>query len=134
MSNILPKPALVTIYKIFIIPYLNYSNIVCAKTHNNSFHNKFETTHYNTYFSLTVTFRGTSADKISQQLGFRSLQYRRWFERICLFCNILNTESPVYHFKNVSERSFHYNTRNADQITLLHSNCFLQKRLLSFSH
>ena len=43
--------------------------------------------------------RGTSREKIYQELGFESLQQRHWF---CLF-KIINNQSPSYLFQLVPD-------------------------------
>ena len=42
LQNILPRPALLTIYKCFIIPHLDYDDIIYVQACNLSLHQKLE--------------------------------------------------------------------------------------------
>ena len=52
LQNILPRPALLTIYKCFIRPHLDYGDIIYDQAYNLSFHQKVESIQYNNSFSL----------------------------------------------------------------------------------
>ena len=60
LSNLLPRQALVTIYKAFIRPHLHYGDVLYDQAFNNSFHTKMEFIQYNTCLAITGTIRGTS--------------------------------------------------------------------------
>ena len=42
LQNVLPRPALLTIFRSFIRPHLDYGNIIYDKAYNESFHAKLE--------------------------------------------------------------------------------------------
>ena len=48
LQNILPRPALLIIYKCFIRPYLDYGDIIYDQAYNLSFQQKLESIQYNT--------------------------------------------------------------------------------------
>ena len=73
LQHILPGHALITIYKSFIRPYLNYGGILYDKAFNASFHQKIESIQYNASVAITGAIRGSSREKIYQQLGLGSL-------------------------------------------------------------
>ena len=75
--NILPRPALLTIYKCFIRPHLDYGDIIYDQAYNLSFHQKLESIQYNASLALTGAIRGSSREKLYQELGLESLQLRR---------------------------------------------------------
>ena len=52
LQNILPKPALFTIYKCFMRPHLDYDDIVYDLVYNLSFHQKLESIQYNANLAL----------------------------------------------------------------------------------
>ena len=64
LHNILPKPALLTIYKSFIRPHLDYGDIIYDQAYNTSFHQKLELLQYNTCLAITGAIRGTSREKL----------------------------------------------------------------------
>ena len=47
LSNLLPRQVLVTIYKAFIRPHLDYGDVLYDQAFNNSFHAKMEFIQYN---------------------------------------------------------------------------------------
>ena len=68
-SNLLPRQALVTIYKAFNRPHLDYSDVLYDQTFNNSLHAKMKSIQYNACLAITGTIRGTSKEKLYQELG-----------------------------------------------------------------
>ena len=61
--------------------------------------------------AITGTIRGTSAEKIYQELGSESLKSRRWFRKLCHFYKIFNEKSPSYLFKLIPNFNRVHNTR-----------------------
>ena len=59
LQNILPRPALLTIYKCFIRPHLDYGDIIYDQAYNLSFHQKLESIRYNAALTLTGEIRGS---------------------------------------------------------------------------
>ena len=47
------------------------------QTFNNSFHERLESIKYNEALAITGAIRGSSREKLYQELGFESLQKRR---------------------------------------------------------
>ena len=74
LRNTLPRTTLVTIYKAFIRPHLDYGNVLYDQAYNNSFKKKLESFRYNVCLVLTGATRGTSKEKIYQELGLAFLQ------------------------------------------------------------
>ena len=54
----------------FVRPHFHYGDILFAQTYNSSFHEKLESVQYNLCVALTGAFRGSSKEKIYQELGF----------------------------------------------------------------
>ena len=81
-QNVLPRSALLTIYKCFVRTHLDYGDIIYDEAFNNSFHQKIESLQYNAALAITGAIRGTSREKIYQELGLESLQQRRWYRYI----------------------------------------------------
>ena len=70
LQNILPRESLITIYKTFIKPHLDYADIIYDRAYNSSFHQNIESIQYNAALAITGAIRGTSKEKIYQELGF----------------------------------------------------------------
>ena len=69
LSVNLPRSALLTIYKSFIRPHLEYGNILCDKPDNENFEKKIEKVQYKARLAITGAIQGTSRDKLYEKLG-----------------------------------------------------------------
>ena len=63
LQHILLRHTLITIYKAFICPYLDYGDILYDKALNASFHQKIESIQYNACLTITDAVRGSSREK-----------------------------------------------------------------------
>ena len=77
MNLLLPHSFLLTRYKSFVRPHLDYDNVIYDQPKNSHFSDKFETVQYNAALIITGTIRGTSKEKLYQELGLESLKDRR---------------------------------------------------------
>ena len=77
LQNPLPRTALIKIYKAFVRPYLDYGDILYGQAFNLSFQQKLESIQFRACLAITDVIRGTSREKIYQELGLQSLQSRR---------------------------------------------------------
>ena len=57
--DILPRSALLTIYKCFVRTHLDYGDIIYDEAFSNSFHQKVESLQYNVALAITVAIRGS---------------------------------------------------------------------------
>ena len=110
-QQILPRSTLLTIYKTFIRSLLNYADIIYDQAYNSAFHEKLESIQYNTCLTITGAIRGTSTEKIYQELGLESLKSRRWFIKLCRFYKMFNDKSPCYLFNLTLNFNSVHNTR-----------------------
>ena len=88
LQMILPRRSLVTIYKSFIRPHLEYGDIILDQAFDNSFYDKSESIQYNASLAMTGAIRSTSKEKLYEELGFESPQQRRWFRKLHLLQDI----------------------------------------------
>ena len=77
LQNILQRPALFTIYKCFVRTHPDYVDIIYDQTYNLSFHQKLESIQFNAASALTGEIRGSSREKLYQELGLKSVQLPR---------------------------------------------------------
>ena len=115
LQNNLPRALLMTIYKFFIRPHLDYEDILHHETFNNSFHKKLELIQYNAAFAITDAIRGSYREKRYQELGFESLQQQWWYRKLCLFfkiwkSNLARTSLNQYELldKHISQEKKRY--------------------------
>ena len=71
---ILPRHSLITIYKTFIRPHLDYGDVIYDRAFNEPFHQRLESIQYNAAIAITGTIRGTSSEKLFQELGLETLK------------------------------------------------------------
>ena len=57
-----------TIYKSFIRPNLDYGDVIYDRDYNESFHQNLESLQYSAAISITGAIRGTSSEKLFQEL------------------------------------------------------------------
>ena len=65
LQTVLPKHSLLTIYKAFIRPHLDYCDVIYDKIFNESWHKKLEFAQYNVVLAITGAIRGTDTEKLS---------------------------------------------------------------------
>ena len=77
-----PRSALLPIQKTFVLPDLHYGDIIYEKAYNLPVHQKIKYVQYNTCLAITGAIRGTSKEKLDDELGLESLQLHRWFKKL----------------------------------------------------
>ena len=112
LQNILPREPLLTIYKSFVRPHLNYDDVIYDQHCYNSFHQKLESIQYNAALAITGAIRGSSREKRYQELGLESLKQRWWFRKRCYFLKITKNQFPKYLFDKIPTTRTAYKTRN----------------------
>ena len=95
----LPHSSLLTIYKSFVRPHLDYGDVIYDQPNNNRLSEKIEPIQYNAALPITGTIRGTSSEKLYQELGLESLKDRRWMRRLCYLHKVLSTKLPTYLYE-----------------------------------
>ena len=78
----LPRKSLRAIYTSFVRPHLDYCDIIYDKPHNDTFCSMIESVQYNAALAITGAIKGTSRERLYQELGFESLSDRRWYRRL----------------------------------------------------
>ena len=123
-QGILPRTSLITIYKSFARPHLDYGDIIYDQAFNESFHQRIEYIQYNAAIAITGAIRGTSSEKLYQELGLESLRSRRWLGKLCLCYKIYKNKSPSYLYELIPDRVKFYSTRSSqiDNIKTIISN------------
>ena len=96
LSVHLPRTALLTIYKSFIRPNLDYGDILYDKPKNENFRNKLEKVQYRACLAITNAIQGTSKDRLYDELGLYFLTNRRWKSKLIFFYKIVNGMLPNY--------------------------------------
>ena len=67
MNNVLPRNTLLTIYKSFVRPYLDYGDNIYTQSNNESMISKLESVQYNAALAITGAIKGTSRSKLYKE-------------------------------------------------------------------
>ena len=86
LQKLLPRSALISIYKAFVRAYLDYGDILYDQAYDMLFHHKLKSVQYNACLAITVAIRGTSKEKLYQELCLESLLLRHWYRKLGM-CN-----------------------------------------------
>ena len=133
LYNILPRSALLITYKSFIRSHLDYGDIVHDQAYNALFPQKLELLQYNAFLAITGAIRGTSRDKLFEELGLESLQLCHWFRKLSCFYKLFKSEHPHYLFKLIPSRNIYnipfFKTRH----TFSSQNCFFPSTIIHWN-
>ena len=116
LQNVLDRKSLITIYKSFVRPHLDYGDIIFDQPNNNNFNDRLESVQYSAALAITGAVRGTSRVKLYKELGLESLVFRRWFRRLCTFYKIKTLGIPSYLHDIIPNRSHNYSTRTSEAV------------------
>ena len=58
-------------YKAFLRPHLDFGDLIYDKAYSETFHQKFESIQYSAAIAITGAIRGTSSEKLFQELGWK---------------------------------------------------------------
>ena len=108
---------MLTIYQSFLKPHLDYGDVIYDRAFNESFQNKLESVQYNAALAITGAIRGSSREKLYQELGLESLKSRRWYQKFCLFFKLIKNKHRSYLF-NMIPKVLSRTTRNYSNIPL----------------
>ena len=81
----LDRKTLLTIYKSYIRPHIDFADIIYDRPNVETFVNSIESIQYNASLAITGAIRGTSMERIYQELGLERLSDRRYYRRLCAF-------------------------------------------------
>ena len=85
------------LYKSFIRPLLDYADVIYDQTFNASFSKKIESVQYNATLVITRAIKGSSREKLYQELGLEYLYRWRWTRRLCLLYKVFQLVShPIF--------------------------------------
>ena len=85
------------------------------------FSSKLETVQYNASLLITGAVKGTSREKMYQELGLEYLQQSRWMRSLCLFYKVSSTKLPAYIYDIIQTRL----TLSLAELSILKTHFFL---------
>ena len=118
LQPIIPRAALLTIHKSFLRPHLDYGDVIYDRTFNESFQNKIKSVQYNAAWAIAGGIRGSSRERLYQELGLESLKSRWWYRKLCLFLKLKKNKHPSYLLDIIPKVLSTRTTRNYNNIPL----------------
>ena len=73
MNLLLPRSSLLTIYKSFVRPHLDYGDVIYDQPNNSRLSDKIESIQYNAALAIIGAIRGTSKEKLYQENYFKKI-------------------------------------------------------------
>ena len=119
----LPRHTLDQLYKLHVRPYQDYGDVIfhtpaklCEFSHNEILTNsmeKLESVQNSAAMGVTGAWKGTSRANLYAELGWESLNLRRWSRRLALLYKIVNSLTPSYMAEPIPPlQQSHYTLRN----------------------
>ena len=65
------------------------------------YHRNIESKQHNPALTIKDSIRGSSREKVYQELGLEFLQKQQWYMKLCYFSKLNNNQSPKYLFHNI---------------------------------
>ena len=97
------------LYMLYVRPHLDYGDViyhipqkVCDFSHEVTLHRlmeRLESVQYSAGLAITGAWKGTPRDKIYEELGWESLNDRRWSRRLVLFL-------PLFVYKQCTRQIY----------------------------
>ena len=143
LAKYVSRTILDQIYKLYIRPHLDYGDIIYHKYDPHTTLDatkRLEQTQYSAALAITGAWRGTSRQRLYDELGWEDLYHRRWFRRLCHFYNLRKSRQPEYLFDEIpATREISYSLRNVNEYdaavcrTNRFSNTYFQNVLLEWN-
>ena len=125
MAKYVTRDVLDQMYKLYVRPDLDYRDVIYHRDDlevNSSLTKRLDSVQYSAALAVAGAWKGTSYDKLLDELGCEYLYHRRWFRRLSHFYSIVNGNSPEYlkaelpqpKIYNYILRSAGANVRNAE--------------------
>ena len=106
LSKYLPRKILIELYKLYVRPHLDYGDIIyhiphkiCDFSQQVSLNNRMEqleSAQYSAALAVSGAWRGTSREKLYDELGWESLNLRQWRRHLVLFYKVFNLMTSDY--------------------------------------
>ena len=99
-------------------PHLVYGDLIFDKAYNNFFQQRLESLQHKASLAITGAIKGSSTDKLYQELGLEFLQNRRWFRKLPVVYKVVKEQSPKYLYRLIPSNNFSYQTRNSQNLSI----------------
>ena len=127
LSLMLSRNQLLTIYKTFVTSHLDYADIIYDKLFNDSFKEKLEKVQCSATLIITGAIKGTSRERLYQELGLESLCGRTWNRKLAFFYKTVTGLAPSYlqsYLLPDNERTYSSTSRNTIKTSATQTSTF----------
>ena len=115
LNNILPYHTLLTIYRSFVRPDLNYRDVIHDQVENETGSTKIRRVQYNASLAIIGAIRGTSQGRLYQELGLESLRTRKeTFKAHALFLQTNYNSKAIISFQSDTSNLRKWNDLNTE--------------------
>ena len=119
LQNLLPRTALITIYRAFVRPHLNYGDILYNQDLNLSFQQKLKVHSVQNMFGNNWRNTGYLQREDLPKAMVRITSVTTVYRKLAMFYKIYMKKSPFYLFNLIAEKKHSYAMRNVDCIPLI---------------
>ena len=116
MAKYVTRDVLDQMYKLYVRPHLDYGDVIYHRDDpemNSGLTKRLESVQYSAALAVAGAWKGTSYDKLLDELGWEYLYRRRWFRRLSHFYSIVNGNSPEYLKVELPQpKVYNYNLRS----------------------
>ena len=85
-------------------------------TYNTSFHQRLESLQYNWSLAITGAIRGSSKEKLYNELGLESIQNKRWYRKLSFLYKVIANQCS-YLFNVIPRKNTFRPARGSDNIS-----------------
>ena len=117
LRHSIPTKLLLLIYKTFLRLHLDYCDVIYDNPHNEKFRDTIQSFQHNVALAITGAIKGTSKEKLYNELGLEYLKGRQWMRRLYPFHKIYNLKSPKYLYNLIPSVNRFYDTRNNTNVS-----------------
>ena len=89
---------MIAICKSFVRPHIDYSDIY-DQLNKASLSDKVESVQYNVALAIAGAIKGTSKEKLYQDLELESSKDRRWLKHLCYLYKVASFKMPFYLYE-----------------------------------
>ena len=116
LSKYASRDVLDQVYKLYVRPHLDYGDVIYYRFDpdmKSTVTKNIEQTQYTTTLAVTGVWKGTSRQRLYEELGWESMYDRRWYRRLCHLFQLRQSKTPEYLFNEIPpEQQILYMIRN----------------------
>ena len=144
LFSYVPRSTLEQIYKLYVRPHLDYGDVIyhipdkdssdfsSPNTSVNPLMDRIESIQYNAARVTSGAWKGTSRDKLYNDLGWESLYHRRNARRLIMLYDIMNSRTSLYLNEIIDKCKSKTNIRQLEKNCILPMHCRTKRFLVSF--